>query len=65
MKHLFEEILDTLLGGVLMTGFILGGFYIIGWIVELMVTNLHPAVICFLCIVFVVLIVNAVYDNKI
>ena len=59
------DLLVFVLGVVLLMAMILGGFYMVGYMVELIATNINPAVITAVCIIFITVVVNLVLDNKI
>lgn len=59
------ELLVFVLGVILLMAMILGGFYMVGYMVELIATNINPAVITAICIIFITIVVNLVLDNKI
>lgn len=59
------DLLVFVLGIVLLMAMILGGFYMVGYMVELIATNINPAVITAVCIIFITVVVNLVLDNKI
>lgn len=50
---------------LLLTGLVLGGFYLLGYMVELIANNISPVVISALCITFVTILLNLALDNKI
>ena len=59
------DLLVFVLGVVLLMAMILGGFYMVGYMVELIATNINPAVITAVCIIFITIVINLVLDNKI
>lgn len=63
MKKL-EEILEFLLQESLVMALILGVFYLMGRIVELIATHISPIILSVLFIIFIVVLINAALDNK-
>lgn len=59
------DLLIFALGVILLMATILGGFYMVGYMVELIATNINPAVITCIAIIFVTVLVNLALDNKI
>ena len=59
------DLLIFALGVILLMATILGGFYMVGYMVELIATNINPAVITCIAIIFITVLVNLALDNKI
>lgn len=64
-KFNIGDLLMFVLGVVLLTAMLLGGFYMVGCMVELIATHINPVVITAVCIIFMTILVNLALDNKI